>query len=68
MNCTCMVGLRQLMDILLVNENRAELIFYKILQRLVTLMLILVVDTEELMVFVTCGFETVDMIYLSIVH
>ena len=53
MNSTSMVGLRQLVDILLVDENTAELVLYKILQRLVTSVLILVVDTEELMVFVT---------------
>ena len=47
-----MVGLRQLMDILLLDENTAELVPYKILQRM-TSVLILVVDIEELMVFVT---------------
>ena len=55
MNCTCMVGLRQLVDILLVHENTAELVFYKIYITLVMLVLMLVVDTEEFMVFVTCG-------------
>ena len=53
MNCTCMVGLRQLVDILLVNENLAEFVFYKIYITLVMLVLMLVVGTEELMVFVT---------------
>ena len=49
-----MVGLRQLADILLVNENMAELVFYKLYITLVMSVLMLVVDTEELMVFVTC--------------
>ena len=31
MNCIYMVGLIQLVDILLVNENMAELVFYKLL-------------------------------------
>ena len=53
MNCTCMVGLRQLVDILQVNENTAELVFYKIYITLVMSVLMLVVDTEELMVFMT---------------
>ena len=48
MNCTCMVELR-----LLVNENMAELVFYEISITMVMLGLMLVVDTEELVVFVT---------------
>ena len=48
-----MVGLRQLVDVLLVNENMAELVFYKLYFTLVMTVLMLVVDTEELMVFVT---------------
>ena len=53
MNVLCIHGLRQLVDILLVNENTAELVFSKIYITLVMLVLMLVVDTEELMVCVT---------------
>ena len=46
-----MVGPRQLVDILLVNENMVELVFYNIYITLVMSVLMMVVDTEELMVF-----------------